>query len=82
MISPVYRAGQQDISIWPKVNASRFNKRGDLSMSNAPKLQRLDQWTLVARDLERTRTFHTEVLGATELKRDQQNQENSVESVR
>jgi MFS family permease len=37
-------------------------------MSSAPKLQRLDHWTLVAKDLERTRTFYTEVLGATVLK--------------
>ena len=33
-------------------------------MSGAPSVQRLEHWTLVASDVERTKRFYTEVLGA------------------
>ena len=33
-------------------------------MAGAPQVQRLEHWTLVASDVERTKRFYTEVLGA------------------
>ena len=33
-------------------------------MSSAPPVQRLEHWTLVSADVERSRNFYTEVLGA------------------
>ena len=38
-------------------------------MSVAPPVQRLEHWTLVCSDIERTKRFYTEVLGATLPKR-------------
>jgi catechol 2,3-dioxygenase-like lactoylglutathione lyase family enzyme len=35
----------------------------------APSVERIDHWTLVSSDIERTRRFFTEVLGATERER-------------
>jgi catechol-2,3-dioxygenase len=35
-------------------------------MSSAPPVQRFEHWTLVSADVERSRTFYTEVLGASE----------------
>lgn len=34
-------------------------------MSSAPPVQRLEHWTLVAADVERSRNFYTDVLGAS-----------------
>jgi catechol 2,3-dioxygenase-like lactoylglutathione lyase family enzyme len=34
-------------------------------MAGAPPVQRLEHWTLVSSDIERTKRFYTEVLGAT-----------------
>jgi catechol-2,3-dioxygenase len=39
-------------------------------MSSAPPVQRFEHWTLVSSDVERSRTFYTEVLGASEPDRD------------
>ena len=33
--------------------------------TQAPPVERLDHWTLVSSDIERTKRFYTEVLGAT-----------------
>jgi catechol 2,3-dioxygenase-like lactoylglutathione lyase family enzyme len=33
-------------------------------MSDAPSIQRLEHWTLVSTDIEKTKRFYTEVLGA------------------
>ena len=38
-------------------------------MSDAPPIQRLEHWTLVASDVERSRRFYTDVLGAREPQR-------------
>ncbi|MFN0070153.1 MAG: VOC family protein [Chloroflexota bacterium] len=38
-------------------------------MSSAPPVQRFEHWTLVSPDVERSRDFYTEVLGATVPKR-------------
>jgi len=38
-------------------------------MSDAPPIQRLEHWTLVSADVERTKRFYTEVLGAKEPER-------------
>jgi catechol 2,3-dioxygenase-like lactoylglutathione lyase family enzyme len=38
-------------------------------MSDAPPIQRLEHWTLVSTDIEMTKRFYIEVLGATEPER-------------
>ncbi len=38
-------------------------------MAGAPPVQRLEHWTLVASDVEKTKRFYTEVLGAQEPER-------------
>ncbi len=38
-------------------------------MAGAPPVQRLEHWTLVSTDIERTRRFYTDVLGAEEPER-------------
>ena len=38
-------------------------------MAGAPPVQRLEHWTLVASDVERSKRFYTEVLGAQEPER-------------
>jgi catechol 2,3-dioxygenase-like lactoylglutathione lyase family enzyme len=38
-------------------------------MSDAPPIQRLEHWTLVASDVERSRRFYKEVLGANDPER-------------
>jgi catechol-2,3-dioxygenase len=39
-------------------------------MADAPPIQRLEHWTLVSNDVDRSKRFYTEVLGATPPKRD------------
>jgi catechol 2,3-dioxygenase-like lactoylglutathione lyase family enzyme len=38
-------------------------------MAAAPAIQHLEHWTLVTSDIERTKRFYREVLGATEPRR-------------